>query len=63
MKEKKAKSTEMRRVSLTLTENLYDRLKKEAERLEISVNSLIRIACQEFVSKREIERALSSSKE
>lgn len=59
MKEK-MRGTGTKRVSLTLTESLYERLKREADRMEISVNSLIRIACQEFVSRREVERAMTS---
>lgn len=60
MKEK-MRGTGTKRVSLTLTESLYERLKREADRMEISVNSLIRIACQEFVSRREIERSVSQA--
>ncbi len=40
-------------LSMKLPQSLYDRLKEQADRMNISVASVVRIACTEYLTKAE----------
>ena len=43
-------------LSMKLPQSLYDRLKEQADRMNISVASVVRIACTEYLTKVEDSR-------
>ena len=40
-------------LSMKLPQSLYDRLREQADQMNISVASVVRIACTEYLSKAE----------
>ena len=43
-------------LSMKLPQSMYDRLKEQADRMNISVASVVRIACTEYLTKAEDSR-------